>query len=122
VVKINWKFLGLGVFAGLLKLGQVVIEHQDEVREGRLHDYDRTGPHPLENKVPVNRGGYAFATRHVWVCECGSRGQGSMSMYDADRLARAHVLKNDVRESHKWHIEQEYPPEQGWFRSDGSQW
>ena len=121
-MKRNWKILGLGVLAGLLRLGKAVIEHQDAVREGRLDDYDRTGPHPLENKVPVNQGGYAFATKHVWVCECGSRGSGSLSMYDADRLARAHVLKQDIRESHNWHIEREYPPEKGWFRSDGSPW
>ena len=113
MVKVNWKMVGLGVLAGLLRLGQVVNEHQDGVRKGRLDDYDRTGLHPLENKVPVNRGGYAFATRHVWVCECGSRGHGSVSMYDADRLARAHVLKKDIRESHNWHIEQEYPATKG---------
>lgn len=117
----NWKIVGLGIL-GLLKLGQVVIEHRDEVRERRLDDYDRTGPHPREGKVPVNRGGGAFATMHVWACECGARGHGSMSEYDADRLARAHVLKKPVHESHNWHLEQKYPPQEGWFQPDGSSW
>jgi hypothetical protein len=118
---VNWKIVAGGVL-GLLKLGQVVIERRVDMREGLLHGYDRTAPHPSEGKVPANRGGSAFATRYEWVCECGARGRGSASRYDAERLARGHVLKKPIRESHNWHLEQQYPPREGWFQPDGSEW